>query len=220
MLPCEIQKGRQHMGSWGTAVLWFYIWLQRLNMSVFSCTAWTLNDWELIQASTAPAAAKIPLKSCYFTFFPRQLCYENAENVESFGQAMMQTERSEPQKAALWQRGWQSQALSLLRRVQCRKMFLECICDSLSLAHCLGAWINTAAAKIPNKLKQNKTSFMGALPFKSTHFPVKMKVSHKLHLWFPQDFSLALFWQFKTPLIFEQGLSLCTSDLDYGLLQW
>lgn len=58
---------------------------------------------------------------------------------------------------------------------------------------------------------------MGALPFKSTHFLVKMKVSHKLHL-IPSGFlSLALFWQFKTPLIFEQGLSLCTSDLDYGL---
>lgn len=125
-------------------------------MSCFSCTAWTLNDRELIQASTAPVAAKIPLKSRYFTFFPRQLGYENAENVQSFGQAMMQTRRSEPRKAAPWQRGWQSQALSLLRRVQCRKMFLECICDSLSLALCLGAYINTAAAKIPNKLKQNK----------------------------------------------------------------
>lgn len=116
-----------------------YIWLQRFNMSVFSCTAWTLNDWELIQASTAPVAAKIPLKCCHFTFFPIQLCYENAENVESFGQAMMQTQRSEAWKAAPWPREWQSQALSLLRWVQCRKMFLECICESLSLALCLWA---------------------------------------------------------------------------------
>lgn len=47
-------------------------------------------------------AAKIPLKSCYFTFFPRQLCYENAENVESFGQAMMQnTKKRAPEGSAV-----------------------------------------------------------------------------------------------------------------------
>lgn len=37
-------------------------------MSVFSCNAWPLNDWELIQTTTAPVAAKIPLKSCYLSF--------------------------------------------------------------------------------------------------------------------------------------------------------
>lgn len=192
MLPCEIHRRRQHMGSWGPVVLWFNIWLQRFNMYIFSCTTWTLNDWELIQASAAPVAAKIPLKSCYFTLFPIQLGYENAENVESFGQAMMQTQRSEPWKAVPWQRGWQSQALSLLRRVQCRKMFLECICESLSLALCLGAYINTATTKIPNKLKQNKTCIHGSIAIQKHRFLVKMKVSHKLHLWFPQDFSLLL----------------------------
>jgi len=65
--------------------------------------------------------------------------YENAENVESFRQAMMPTQRGEPWKAGPWQRGRQRRALSLLRRVQRRKMFLECICDSSSPSHCLGA---------------------------------------------------------------------------------
>ena len=58
------------MGGWGTVLLWFYLWLQRFNTSVFSWNAQPLNDWDLIQTSTAPVAAKIPLKSCYLIFLP------------------------------------------------------------------------------------------------------------------------------------------------------
>lgn len=159
------------------------------------------SEWLRARLSISCSCTKIPLKNCYFTLFPIQLDYENAENVESFGQAMMRTQRSEPWKAAPWQRGWQSQALSLLRWVQCRKMFLECLCESLSLALCLGVFTSILLQqRFPISWNKIKCTFMGALPFKSTDFPVKMKVSHKLHLWFPQDFSLLLCFGSLRPL--------------------
>lgn len=52
----------------------------------------------------------------------------------------------------------------------------------------------------PMSWNKTKHAFTGALLFKSTHFPVKMKVSHKLHLWFPQDFSLLLCFGSLRPL--------------------
>lgn len=54
--------------------------------------------------------------------------------------------------------------------------------------------------RFPISWNKIKCTFMGGLPFKSTHFPVKMKVSHKLHLWFPQDFSLLLCFGSLRPL--------------------
>lgn len=184
------------MGGWGM----FHIWLQRFGMSVFSCDAWPWDDWELIQTPTAPVTGKIPLKS-YLPFLP------NPDNWIIRMQKMWRylgkwwwKHRGESWQAAPWQRGRQSWALSLLRRVQCRKMFLECICDSSSQAHCPGASINTAVAKIPNELKQNKTCIHGSIATQGQALPVKMKVSHKLHLQFSRDFSLLLCFGSLRPL--------------------
>lgn len=160
------------MGGWGTAILCVYIWLQRFNVCFFlSCLA--LERLRAHPNVNCSCGSKNPLEELLSHFSPqsRQLGYENAENVELLRQAGMQTQRGEPRKAAPWQRGRQSRALSLLRRVQHRKMFLECVCDSSSQAHCPGASINTAAAKIPNELKQNKTRIHGNIAIQEHAFP-------------------------------------------------
>lgn len=208
------------MKSWGTVVLYLTanIWCV-----FFSCNAWPLNDWELIQASTAPVAAKISLKS-YLIFLPSPDNWvTRTQNTRSYlGKRWCKHKEASPRRQRCGREGDKAG---------------RCHCwDELSAEECFrNAYVIPHPAlivrefrsigqqqKFPTSWNKPKHALRGALPFKSTHFPVKMKVSHKLHLSFPQDFSLVLFWQFKTPLIFEQGphLSLCTSELDYGLWQW
>lgn len=221
MLLCEIQKGRQHMGSWGTVELWFGIWLQRFNMLFFL----VLLDSEWLSAHPSincSRGSKNPPAELLLHFPPPHtigwwecrkcgvIWASNDANTKKWaleGSAVAEgmtkpgtvtAEMGSGQKNVSGMHMWILVPGSLVGNL-----------TSILLQQ-----------RFPISWNKIKRAFMGELPFKSTHFPVKMKVSHKLHLWFPQDFSLALFWQFKTPLIFEQGLSLCTSDLDYGLWQW
>lgn len=219
MLPCEIQKGRQHMGSWGTVVLWFYIWLQRFNVCFFLyCLD---SEWLSAHPSiNCSCGSKNPPAELLLHFFSPYNWVMRMQKMWSHLGKQWCKHKVSPGRQRRGRGDDKARHCHCWDGFRAEKCFWNAYVNPCPL---LFVWELTSILlqqRFPISWNKIKRAFMGALPFKSTHFPVKMKVSHKLHLWFPQDFSLALFWQFKTPLIFEQGLSLCTSDLDYGLWQW
>lgn len=125
----------------------------------------------------------------------QQLAYENAKNAEAFRQ-LLRKQSSEPRTA---KRGRRSRALSLLWGVQHRKMFLDWVCDQ-SPGTWPSSWDQYRCSQGSQRAEAQQNTLTGALPLESTHFPVKMKVSRKLHLWFPRDFSLSLCFGSLRPL--------------------
>lgn len=199
-LPCKKEKRRQRAQGWGTATLSFYIRLQRYNMSGFSCNAWPCN-WMTASLSRHQLLLWQHKSPCRVV-------------ISDCSQIQTTTGLWECQKC----RGIQAIAAKTKQRATdgeegTTKQGTVAAVRSSAQKNVPGLGLRSVPRRVARQLgsiplqpgfpaswSTTKHALTGALPLESTHFPVKMKVSRKLHLWFPRDFSLSLCFGSLRPL--------------------
>lgn len=171
MLLCEIQKGRQHMGSWGTVELWFGIWLQRFNMLFFL----VLLDSEWLSAHPSincSRGSKNPPAVLLLHFPPPYNWVMRMQKMWShLGKQWCKHKEVSPGRQRCGRGDDKARHCHCWDGFRAEKCFWNAYVNPCPWLFGWELNINTAAAKIPNKLKQNKTRIHGRIAIQEHTFP-------------------------------------------------